>query len=367
LEEDPIDWQQLWQNYREVILIFATALGTLLTTLLAHRVVPGLWHGFVTLLDKLRLAAGRRVSEAAFEKRYLKYLCEEHRFLRVRGIRTRSPVAIQLEQVYVSLTLNRSSCVRPGTAREGDAAFPERLSERMPAPPVPLAEPRAERSERLSLAETLQRCPDRLVILGGPGTGKTTLLSYLVLKFAQDQAEEALALAEKRLPIPMALRDLPRTGLSLIADNIANSVAAPDRRAVPPGFFAHRLQAGRCIVLLDGMDEVTTEEERRRVAEQIEHLVSTYPTNRYVVTSRPAGYGGIALAGFAEVEVRDFTDEDVKAFARNWCFAIELRPAGRGRSVRRGGPPRGRAGGGGARGCHPRQRPSAHLTVSPYS
>ena len=38
-------------------------------------------------------------------------------------------------------------------------------------------------------------------ILGSPGTGKTTLLAYLPLTYAQGQAEEHLSLREKRLPI----------------------------------------------------------------------------------------------------------------------------------------------------------------------
>jgi hypothetical protein len=48
----------------------------------------------------------------------------------------------------------------------------------------------------------------RLAILGGPGTGKTTLLSYLTLTYARGQAADRLGLKEKRLPILVPLRQL---------------------------------------------------------------------------------------------------------------------------------------------------------------
>ena len=147
----------------------------------------------------------------------------------------------------------------------------------------------------------------------------------MTLKFARGQAKANLGLDEKRLPILIPLRELPRTGLSLTAGNLPVLCTAPDlAKECPEGFFKKQLEDGNCIVLLDGMDEVTTEAERRRVAEQIDDFVSTYHDNRFVVTSRPAGYSGVALTGFTQLDICDFSDENVEAFARHWCLAVEL-------------------------------------------
>jgi len=254
-----------------------------------------------------------------------RWLCDECRFLQVRGIRTRSQVAVELERVYVSLALNR-----PATKKEEAEARVREMLERgaegeAPSEPLPRLEREAPEPERLSVGESLQRCPQRLVILGGPGTGKTTLLNYLALKFARGQAEDELGLDERRLPILIPLRELSRLKLPLTAENLPTLCTSPEMaETCPSGFFRDRLMAGDCLVLLDGMDEVTDQAERRRVAKGIDDLMNNYRGNRYVVTSRPLGYRGVALSGCAEFEICDFTDDDVEEFARGWCLGVEL-------------------------------------------
>jgi len=320
-----MDFDQLWQEYKELVLVIATAVATLVATLLGQKILPGLWKAIVKLWEKMEASLGKHLSAGRFERRYLEWLCEEQLFLKVRGIRTRSPVSVKLEEVYVSLTLNRPSRREANGQTGVKVVLMEELPEGRRLEQDPRLEIRAEESERLSIGQVLQSCPERLVILGGPGTGKTTLLSYLVLKFARGQAQETLELDEERLPVLIPLRELPRTGLSLTAENLPALCVAPEiAKECPADFFKKHLQDGNCIVLLDGMDEVTSEKERRRVAEQIEDFVTTYRDNRFVVTSRPAGYSGVALAGFTQLDICDFSDEDVEAFARYWCLAVEL-------------------------------------------
>jgi len=323
-----MNWSQFWQDYKVVIV---TVILTAVVTLLAEKLLPGLCGALRKLAGRVWVGVGGRRSERVFERRYLAQLCAEHRFLRLKGIRTRAPVAVALEEVYVSLTVDCPLRER-GEAGEVVAAVQEEgaIQKRRGTPARPSVP-----GERLGVGEALRRCPKWVVILGGPGTGKTTLLSYLALKFARGEAKEALGLDEERLPVLVPLRELARKDRTLTAADLPALCMSLDlAKQCPEGFFEKRLKDGKCLVLLDGMDEVTTPEARRRVAEQIEDFVSCYSDNRFVVTSRPAGYGGVALGGFTLLSLCDFDRKEIEAFARQWCGAVEaaVRGAGDGAS-----------------------------------
>ncbi len=77
------------------------------------------------------------------------------------------------------------------------------------------------------------------------------------------------------------------------------------------GDFFDRLLRGRRggLILLDGLDEVVSVDERRIVRDEVERLLrSQYPGNRCLVTAREAGYRGAPfgrycwLTGQTEVE-----------------------------------------------------------------
>lgn len=74
--------------------------------------------------------------------------------------------------------------------------------------------------------------------------------------------------------------------------------------------------------------------QRLRVARAVQDFVSRFrrapdpraeesPGNRFVVTSRIAGYEAARLAGFAHVTVLPFGGEDVERFCGQWCLAWE--------------------------------------------
>ena len=66
---------------------------------------------------------------------------------------------------------------------------------------------------------------------------------------------------------------------------------------MPDDFFDPDLNAGRVVLLLDGMDEVGDFNLRRRVARLVERLAASYPQCRLIITSRLVGYSGPARLG----------------------------------------------------------------------
>jgi len=303
------------------------AIFTLIVAPLFWKVVGWLWTQLSEIGEKLLSSVSRKASFAAFKRRYLTQLTDEHKYLKIRGIKTRAPVAVELEKVYVSLKVKGLGApARP---------LPEEMRvERGERPPaMELAKRMVEREQVLNLGQALRQ-HDRLVLLGVPGSGKTTLLSYLALTYARDLAQERLNLAERRLPILIPLRQIADQ-LPLLPDHLT-AIYREMKLDPPDGFFQQRLKDGDCVVLLDGLDEVRDEEQRRRVAAWVDRLVSIYPRNRYVVTSRPLGYSAAPLTnGFTELTIRDFEMKDVEQFAKNWTLAIELAAIGDTQEARR--------------------------------
>jgi tetratricopeptide (TPR) repeat protein len=73
------------------------------------------------------------------------------------------------------------------------------------------------------------------------------------------------------------------------------------------------------------LDEVLDGENRGRVVRAIDRLVSDYPSNKFVITSRIAGYQEAALGSrFREFTITPMGNKEIRKFLERWCLAIEV-------------------------------------------
>ena len=288
------------------------------------------------------------MSSQPFREQYLRRVVEAHRTLQLFGIRADTPVEVDLEEIYVSLTLSiprehlrwreglRQHATDVEWMDEEESATdpmaplcPEAGSIEAPLPSALKRRPlETLLSAGVSIPKTLQQTK-RLVILGAPGSGKTTLLRYLALTYANRKAKERLELNEDLLPVFVRLRDLDAS-LSedtCAARRVRDFLTAQSRLLepeLPSDFLSAALERGECVLLLDGLDEVPRLEHRARVAAALTAFVETYPANRCIITSRIQGYRGISrfAAGFVEGTLNEFSDEDVERFVTAWYQAV---------------------------------------------
>jgi predicted NACHT family NTPase len=80
------------------------------------------------------------------------------------------------------------------------------------------------------------------------------------------------------------------------------------------------LDAGRSLVLLDGLDEVTGA-DGQAIAKQIKRFARDYPQVQVIVTCRTQSQES-RFERFDSVEVADFNEPQVRAFAEHWFQTV---------------------------------------------
>jgi formylglycine-generating enzyme required for sulfatase activity len=240
---------------------------------------------------------------------YCKKAVSLHEKIHLAGFKTRLRVPILIEDIYVPLRAMVD--LRPiGNACFADSEDAEKHLERCGDEiSIPDAFLKAEKMGRHGI-----------VILGDPGSGKTTHLKRVLLWIFQ---KNYIGLPENMIPVFLPLRELRDLNRSL--DVFIQQQLDLPHLGTPLGFGKRLLQRGNLLFLLDGLDEVADSQQRVRVSRWIEDAMRIYHNCRFVVTSRFAGYTDEARLNeeFIEMHIRPLSPEQAEAFIRNWYRIVE--------------------------------------------
>lgn len=200
----------------------------------------------------------------------------------------------------------------------------------------------ADRIHRPSVTERRDRGP-HVLLLGGPGQGKTTLGRILVQTYRATLLRErpnlnpdlsrvinaTLDRAEQiGLPPIMNRRwpfriDLAEYGTSGATEPLIKYIATKINRATGADFSARNvrdwLQAWPWILVLDGYDEVAASHSRDQVARAVNDLLQTAATQDadlvLVVTTRPQGYANELPGSLRQLRLTKLSRQDAVAYA----------------------------------------------------
>lgn len=103
----------------------------------------------------------------------------------------------------------------------------------------------------------------------------------------------------------------------------------------PHGWVNDVLRAGRGLLLLDGVDEISGEFRDSTLYGEIEAIVSAFPENYFLISTRPEAVpeGWLARLGFREARITPMSDTDKGRFIDKWHQAVEHELANRGGHV----------------------------------
>ena len=166
------------------------------------------------------------------------------------------------------------------------------------------------------LADPSQR---KLVVLGDPGSGKSLLLQYLVLAWAD--ANDPL-MGDAPLPLLIELRDYAsrraKGEVSGFLDYLGRSESL--RWQLNPEALDYWLRHNRTQVLLDGLDEVFDHKLRQEVTTAIHRFADDYPDAQFVVSSRLIGFQHERWRheGFRPFMLQELVQEQRDLFLQRW-------------------------------------------------
>ncbi|MBD2491358.1 NACHT domain-containing NTPase [Aulosira sp. FACHB-615] len=150
-----------------------------------------------------------------------------------------------------------------------------------------------------------------LMVVGKPGSGKTTYLQRIVTECNDGK------LQAQRIPVLIKLREFVDDGRKY-AYNLEQFLGQLWR--LSNAEIELVLNQGRVLVLLDGLDEVTGE-AGKQIANEIKRFARAYSQVQVVVTCRTQSQVS-RFERFDYVEVADFNEEQVRVFAAHWFRTV---------------------------------------------
>ncbi|RME87386.1 MAG: NACHT domain-containing protein, partial [Anaerolineae bacterium] len=172
-----------------------------------------------------------------------------------------------------------------------------------------------------------------VIVLGDPGSGKTTFLKSLALRLARGEGK-AIGLGD-RLPIllPLAAYANALQHEDVPLDDFIAAYFKDIGADLPVGPMLHEaLRAGRALIMLDGLDEVHSLNLRNTVVERVVDFYAFHRRqgNKFLLTSRVVGYRAVrpTAEGLVECTLVDFDDDEINEFVMRWTTALERQAQG---------------------------------------
>jgi energy-coupling factor transporter ATP-binding protein EcfA2 len=191
----------------------------------------------------------------------------------------------------------------------------------------------AYRSEPMSYPiSELLTAGTRLALLAAPGGGKSTLLKRLATAYTSEdrraEIEDGLP-SHDWLPLFVRCRELRVKATYPIMDILdeipAQTSMQPDEAIVFRSIMREALQTGKVLLLVDGLDEIPDEADRKIFAKNLRTFLSTRKLITAVVTSREAGFravAGVLAEACRHARLASLQESDIVHLCTQWHIEV---------------------------------------------
>lgn len=155
---------------------------------------------------------------------------------------------------------------------------------------------------------------NRIVVLAGPGAGKTTLMKYTALSYIDSDIFDKSNLKNKKTPFFISIPELVETNKSVV-EFISDRIKLKTHEYAEE-YVKRKLDKGEAIVLFDSLDEVSNE-NKDKAFKIIKEFSRNYIESKIIVTCRVADYDR-TIEGFIEVEISRLTERAIKKIINAW-------------------------------------------------
>ena len=271
-------------------------------------------HNPLSLDNPVRDAVSRWIQKQSWKEvreTYLELLCHAHASIRFLGVGHYKDLQDQpIKKLFVD----------PYTSSQ-------RISPDTPTDMWP---------ETTALLELLSS-EKKLVLLGDAGSGKSTLVSWIVWNLARSGDNKWKQVLNHRIPFVMVLREMSldqvRSWDDLLASYFKQSTARHLGQPRYAAYVSALLESGQAMIILDGLDEVGNLKIQENLRLAVWEGIRRYKECGWLLTSRVIGYldyhegadhetqgvGVIPIFSYAQLRyVAPFAEHQIKKFAQNW-------------------------------------------------